>query len=156
MDLTEYSHRLDDHGALKPNLLFWICIILQLKIVVLTALHLFLIQNKIDLLQQFTGIKSWLAGYFLASLPALIILIVYWLRRPAARPLFVFLWQRGIELLTLGFVGKVILDLLRFNEYGLRFDSLSIFFLILNAWLMFLVPSSAYLKALFTSFPQKD
>ena len=154
--LKDYSHRLDEHGALKPNGWFWVCIAVQLEPIFLIAVEFFLAQSQLNILVRVVGLKDGLIPYMLVSLPALLMVIAYWTRRPEAKIYFRQLWQWGRWLLALGFIGHLGLDIARLAHYGLRLDSLSVFFIIVKAWLLLILLVKPYLKALFASFPESD
>lgn len=146
---------LNDHGVLKPGWLVSISAIVFSRQLFYGPLILILSRRRGKGLDF-----DWLAVHslleFVVCIPALLVLVAIFRRNPGAGANIRRIWQHGRSLLIGGGLLQVFVSAY-VAGWVLRGDSQSVAFLIIfQAFLVFFLFRSAYVKDLFSMFPERN
>ena len=150
---------LDKAGLLKPGFTLTACIFFLCRQVFFGPL-LFLTQrsakrggiSKRDLDLSFMEVATlW---EFIACLPAIVVLITLFLRKPAAAPLVRMIWLNGKSLLLVGVLAQILVLVFPLFTGSHKFLDFNVLILFVHALLLFYLLRSQRVHDSFGTFPK--
>ena len=147
----------DKHMCLQPGLVIWLVIAFLMRPYIVMVMSFAQMGNRMGTIDLVYPDRIWFAVDALAALPAVLVVVVSWMRRPGARALVRRAWHNGRAwLLTSSVANASVAVMSLVLSESSRTTIVSPILLVLSVWCLWFLWVSRRVRDVFADFPDDD